>query len=132
MRIGQVARRAGIAPSAIRYYESIGLLPAPLRVSGRRDYSPDVLAQLALIARGRACGIRLEEMKRALAAGRTGSPRDIWKPLVDAKLAELAELEAQLAIRRRHLMSMRGCRCRSMENCARLVWEHVQREARGP
>ena len=40
MSIGELARRAGIRASAIRYYESIGLMPSPIRSSGRRQYDP--------------------------------------------------------------------------------------------
>ena len=49
MRIGEVARRAGVRSSRIRYYESIGLLPEPERVSGQRVYDEGVLKRLAVI-----------------------------------------------------------------------------------
>ena len=46
LTISEVARRAGLRPSAIRYYERIGILNAPPRVSGRRSYDPSVLQWL--------------------------------------------------------------------------------------
>jgi len=49
LTISEVARRAGVRASAIRYYESIKLLPPPQRVSGRRRYSEDILRQLSFI-----------------------------------------------------------------------------------
>src|SRR5687767_4899649 len=53
MSIGEVARRAGVEPSAIRYYESLGLLPEPPRAGGKRRYDASVLDWLSLIALAR-------------------------------------------------------------------------------
>ena len=76
LAIGDVARQAGIRPSAVRYYESIGLLPAPRRVSGRRRYDRNTVQLLKIvqlaqqkIAELDALIERAEQMKHILVAG---------------------------------------------------------------
>ena len=61
--IGEVASRAGVAASAIRYYESIGLLPKPERESGQRRYDESVLGRLGFIGVAQAAGFKLPEIK---------------------------------------------------------------------
>src|SRR5215203_2359679 len=68
LTIGQVARQAGLATSAIRYYESIGLLPEPERLSGQRRYAPDVLRRLGAIDVAKQAGFTLEETRALLGA----------------------------------------------------------------
>ena len=68
MTIGAVAARAGRRPSSIRYYEQIGLLPRPDRVSGRRVYGPDTVRTLAVIETGQRAGLTLDEIRDLLSA----------------------------------------------------------------
>ena len=63
LTIGEVARRAGVATSLIRYYESIGLLPEPERLHGQRRYDTDVLGRLAFIGVAQSAGFKLGEIK---------------------------------------------------------------------
>src|SRR5258708_35003930 len=72
--IGDIARQAGIRTSAIRYYEQIGLLPAPQRVNGRRRYTESALRRLAVIRFARDNGFTLAEIRR-LFAGKPYSTR---------------------------------------------------------
>ena len=60
--IGELAKRAGLATSAIRYYESIGLLPEPYRVSGQRRYGDETLQRLEFIAAAQRAGFTLREI----------------------------------------------------------------------
>jgi DNA-binding transcriptional MerR regulator len=69
MSIGEVARRAGIAPSAIRYYERLGLLPTPPRVGGKRRYDATALEWLSRIAADCDC-LRLEDCGALLDASK--------------------------------------------------------------
>jgi DNA-binding transcriptional MerR regulator len=62
MTIGQIARRAGISQSTIRYYERLGLLPAPIRSSGQRRYDDTVLQRLAVIRFAKYVGFSLTEV----------------------------------------------------------------------
>lgn len=87
--IGEAARRVGLAPSAIRYYEAEGLLDAPPRTAGRRRYGPDALRRLAFVAVGRDLGLGLGAIRDALRPGPGG-----WAAVVDAQVAGLdAEIE---------------------------------------
>ena len=62
LTIGEVARRAGVATSSIRFYESIGLLPEPERLHGQRRYRSDVLGKLAFIGVAQSAGFKLAEI----------------------------------------------------------------------
>src|SRR5262249_25374417 len=68
MTIGAVAALSGKRPSSIRYYEQIGLLPQPSRVSGRRVYGPDTVRTLAVIETGQRAGLTLDEIRALLSA----------------------------------------------------------------
>src|SRR5262245_17273507 len=62
--IGELAKQAGLRPSAIRYYERLGLVPAPPRRNGRRDYGTDALANLAVVQFARECGFTVAQTKQ--------------------------------------------------------------------
>jgi DNA-binding transcriptional MerR regulator len=85
--IGELARRAGTAPSALRYYERIGLLPRAECAGGKRHYPPATAERLALIRLYQDAGFTLKEIRRLLAAG--SRPRPSWSPLAERKIAEL-------------------------------------------
>ena len=108
--IGELAERAGLATSAIRYYESIGLLPEPYRVSGQRRYGDDALKRLEFIASAQRAGFTLREIAelsdgfdvRGLAARKL--------PEVKAELKKARE-------RKRWLDAAAECECASPEEC---------------
>ena len=95
--IGELGRRTGAAPSALRYYEEIGLLAPPTRVSGQRRYAPDAVGVVGAILFLADVGFTLAEIKQLMAA-RSASP-GAWRDLARRKLAELDEriAEAQTA-----------------------------------
>ena len=108
--IGELAERAGLAPSAIRYYESIGLLPEPYRVSGQRRYGDDTLKRLAFIAAAQQAGFTLREIAE-LSDGFDVSA------LAQRKLPEV-KAELKLARdRKRWLDAASDCDCSSPEEC---------------
>jgi DNA-binding transcriptional MerR regulator len=88
LTIGELARRAGVAASAVRYYEELGLLPAPARISGQRRYPESAARLVAAILLYRDAGFTLAEQK-ALMAPRDGAAA--WRQLAQRKLAELDE-----------------------------------------
>jgi MerR family copper efflux transcriptional regulator len=107
LRIADVARRSGFTPATLRYYEEIGLLPAPVRTAGGyRSYDDDTLARLAFIARAKQLGCTLEEISDLTLAwdgGRCGPVQDRLRRLVaekqagaQARIAELIALSAEL------------------------------------
>jgi len=96
LTIGGVARRAGVRPSAIRYYESVGLLASPPRVGGRRRYDPRVLRQLAVIGVAQQAGFTIAEIKILLHgfdAETSAAAR--WRALAERKLPEIDALIAR-------------------------------------
>jgi DNA-binding transcriptional MerR regulator len=89
LTIGELARRAGVTASALRYYEELGLLPRPARISGQRRYPESAARLVAAILLYSDAGFTLAE-QRALMAARDSAPRD-RRQLMERKLAELDE-----------------------------------------
>ncbi len=128
MRIGELARRAGIRASALRYYEQVGVLqPARRTAAGYRLYGPEVMGRLAFLRRARALGLSLDEVRRLLAERRaeTTADRDRLRHLVAHKLAEtrhrvaeLQALEQELASTYIRLLRTSGPECGHLGDCA--------------
>jgi DNA-binding transcriptional MerR regulator len=89
LTIGELAKRTGVATSALRYYEELGLLPAPGRVSGRRRYPESAVGLVGMILLLRDVGFSLRESK-ALLGSRTPAGEG-WRSLAHRKLADLDE-----------------------------------------
>ncbi|WP_336810116.1 helix-turn-helix domain-containing protein [Bosea sp. MMO-172] len=93
--IGEVATRSGIKPSALRYYEEAGLIASVSRHGLRRQFPPEVLLQLKLIAMGKSAGFSLDEIAGMF--GRNGLPelpRDVLHQKADAIDRQIHELTA--------------------------------------
>jgi DNA-binding transcriptional MerR regulator len=118
MTIGETARRVGLRPSALRYYERLGLLPAPHRVSGRRRYDDAALPRLRVIVFARGCGFTLREVA-GLFSGRPYSAR--LRMLATNKLAELELAVERLRSMQSLLRSALRCDCRSPEQCGHRI-----------
>lgn len=118
LSIGEVAARAGVRPSAIRYYESIGLLPDPERVSGRRRYGPEIVPTLAVIETAQRAALSLREIGELLAASTDGKPvGDRLRGLAESKLPEVQRLIEQAQAVERWLEAARACQCPTFEDC---------------
>ncbi|MGH3612993.1 MAG: MerR family transcriptional regulator [Pseudonocardia sp.] len=102
--IGEAARRVGLAPSAVRYYEREGLLDAAPRRDGRRAYGPEDLRRLAFIAMGRELGLGLAAIRDALHPGSAG-----WPAVVDRQVAMLDAQIARAQRARTMLLGARDC-----------------------
>src|SRR6266498_2356018 len=89
LTIGELAKRTGVATSALRYYEELGLLPAPGRVSGQRRYPESAVGLVGVILLLGDVGFSLRESK-ALLASRTQAVEG-WRSLAHRKLADLDE-----------------------------------------
>jgi len=122
MSIGEVARRAGVAPSAIRYYERLGLLPAPPRAGGKRRYGAEVLDWLSLIALAREAGFTMAEIKRLVSGSVPGTrPSARWHELASRKLAEIDAMVARAERMRALLRVVLDCGCFRLEDCSALL-----------
>ncbi|MFN7972987.1 MAG: MerR family transcriptional regulator [Acidobacteriota bacterium] len=117
MSIGDLARQSGIAASAIRYYEAIGLLPPPARVGGRRVYDDGAMARLTAIRFAKEAGFTLAEV-RQLVRGFAG---ERWTALATKKLAEIDATAARLEVARRMLRGVVACGCFDLEECGRRI-----------
>ena len=120
MKIGELAKRANLNPSAIRYYEKLGLLPAPARTSGQRRYSAESLDRVLLVRFAGEMGFSLPEVKTFLSGIRETAPvGPRWKKLAARKIVEMR----QVIVRARRLEKlMRGlshCHCSSLNECVR-------------
>jgi MerR family transcriptional regulator, redox-sensitive transcriptional activator SoxR len=119
LTIGEVARRAGVATSSIRYYERIGLLPAPERLSGQRRYEPDVLGKLGFIGMAQSAGFKLREIKVLMdGVDSDGGMAEKMRLLSSAKLVEVEELLERTRAMKGWLEVAQECGCASPAECA--------------
>jgi MerR family transcriptional regulator, redox-sensitive transcriptional activator SoxR len=133
LTIGEVARRSGVASSALRFYEERGLIASVRASSGHRRYPRSVLRRIAFIVFAQRIGLTLEEIGADLAklpADRSPTREDWarlsggWKKRVDQRIAELQTL-------RNGLTQCIGCGCLSIDKC-RLANPADQAGRRGP
>jgi DNA-binding transcriptional MerR regulator len=115
LAIGELARRAGMAPSALRYYERIGLLPPAERAGGKRHYPPSSAERLALVRLYQDAGFTLKEIRQLLAAG--SRRRASWTPLAERKIAELDARIAEAQRAKNLLKHGLGCPHRDLLTC---------------
>lgn len=115
MTIGELARRTGVATSALRYWEALGLLPTPARVSGQRRYPPSVVGLVGEILVLRDIGFTLSELT-ALVTARS-SADDSWQELHRRKLAELDQRIAQAQVARTAIAHALACPHDDIHDC---------------
>jgi MerR family redox-sensitive transcriptional activator SoxR len=120
LAIGEVASRAGLATSAIRFYEANGLISSVRNESGHRRYRADVLRRVGFIKVAQRVGLSLREIEQSLASlpsNRTPTKLDwaklatSWQPMLDERIALLESM-------REKLDGCIGCGCLSLDACA--------------
>jgi MerR family transcriptional regulator, redox-sensitive transcriptional activator SoxR len=118
--IGELARRAGVAASALRFYEDEGLLESRRSAGQQRQFRRDALRRVAFIRVAQTVGLSLKDIRDALATlplGRTPTKTDwsklsrAWQPILDERISTLLSLRDQLT-------SCIGCGCLSLKTCA--------------
>ena len=117
MRIGEVAGRAGVRVSLIRYYEDIGLLPEPDRVSGQRRYDGSVLRRLAVIDVAQRAGLSLEEIRELIEHGNDPMSERL-RELAARRVPEIDALIDRARRVRSWLEIATGCGCQTIDQCA--------------
>lgn len=118
LTIGQLAERAGVNASAIRYYERIGLMPAPARESGQRRYGETAIRRLQVIDVAKRAGFTLDDARVLLAGEDVGAPaHERVRDLAERKLPEVEALIAQAEAMRAWLLTARGCNCETLDVC---------------
>jgi MerR family transcriptional regulator, redox-sensitive transcriptional activator SoxR len=122
MKIGQLAHRANLNPSAIRYYEKMGLLAAPQRIGGQRRYPTDALHRVLLIRFATDMGFTLAEIKLFLSGLRDNTPvGPRWTKLATRKLIEVDQNLARSLKLKALLHGLLRCHCPSLQQCVRAL-----------
>jgi MerR family redox-sensitive transcriptional activator SoxR len=118
--IGEVARRVGVRPSAVRYYEQRGLIAPDGRRGGKRVYGQEAVERLALINFAKDAGFSLGEIRKLLAGFPDDTPAGArWSEMAAAKLIELDAESERIAIMRAALQRVSHCGCEDLDQCAR-------------
>lgn len=127
LTISEIANEVGLRPSAIRYYEEIGVLEPADRVSGQRRYDRTAVYRLTLIRRAQEAGFSLTEIQELF----TGFNKDVpvsarWTALSQRKLAELKEKIEGLQFMQGVLQDMvQNCTCKTLEDCGEGIFVQV-------
>jgi MerR family transcriptional regulator, redox-sensitive transcriptional activator SoxR len=118
LSIGEVAARAGLRTSALRYYEDEGLLQPTARVGGRRQYDRSAIDTLTVIRFCQQLGFTLGEIRELLTPPRGRAQKERWRGFVDAKLAELEAAAERTRTMQAVLRVSRDCDCVDLTECA--------------
>jgi MerR family transcriptional regulator, redox-sensitive transcriptional activator SoxR len=120
VNIGEIAAQSGLQASTIRYYEKLGILKSPSRISGKRVYHSEVLHQLSLVYFAKALGFSLEEITvlvKEFPGNAKASPR--WNRLATSKIQEMKDIIAKATAVQKMLEEVLQCDCAKLEDCAR-------------
>jgi MerR family redox-sensitive transcriptional activator SoxR len=118
LAIGDVARETGLTPSAIRFYEKAGLLPAPPRRSKQRRYDRAVFGRIRIIKLALEAGFTIAETRVFLSGFSPGTtPAARWRTLAARKLEEVNALMLRAQQMRSLLETSFNCRCPRLEDC---------------
>jgi MerR family transcriptional regulator, redox-sensitive transcriptional activator SoxR len=118
LTISSVASRFGLRPSALRYYEQIGILPETVRIGGQRRYDAAVLRRLAVIQRARQVGFSLDEIAQLFSGFERSTPASKrWRELAWSKLVELERAAESITTMQNLLREMARCECDALDEC---------------
>lgn len=118
LTIGEVAREAGLRTSAVRYYESVGVLPSPKRVNGQRRFGREVVRLLGTVRFAQQAGFTVAEIRTLFHGfGADVPPSARWRSLASQKLEELDALVARAERMRLALQTAMRCGCLRIEDC---------------
>jgi DNA-binding transcriptional MerR regulator len=115
LSIGELAQRADVAATTLRYYERIGLIQSPARAGGQRRYNDSIVARLDVIRLCKAAGFALEEIQLLFADDAPGRPAS--RALAQAKLAEIDARIVELKRAKDIIEWGMRCACPSIDDC---------------
>jgi MerR family redox-sensitive transcriptional activator SoxR len=122
LTIGQVARRAGVNTSHIRFYERVGVLPQPERISGQRRYRDEIVHRLSIIDIAQRAGLTLEEIAPLTGPGnRSADASGHIRRIADEKLPHIEALIERARAVRHWLEVAQSCDCQSVDVCGLFV-----------
>jgi MerR family redox-sensitive transcriptional activator SoxR len=121
LSISEAARELGLRPSAIRYYEQIGVLPSIQRTGGQRRYDATSLHRLAVIQRARRTGFTLDEIRELFFGFTSGTRAPArWQELSQRKLVELKASIDRIKTMQRLLVRLQDrCQCDTLDECGK-------------
>ena len=120
--IGEVARRVGVRTSAVRYYESRGLIAPEGRKGGKRVYGQEAVERMALITFAKELGFSLDEIRTLLTGFAPDTPAGArWSKLAAKKLEELDAATQRIEIMRAALQRISRCGCNDLDQCAHAI-----------
>lgn len=133
LTIGEVAKRAGLRTSAVRYYEDAGVLPPAARVGGQRRYDETVLARLAVIRLAQEVGFSVAEI-RALVDGfdSAGIAPERWQEMARRKLADVDALLQRAERMKLLLEASLDCGCLTLDTCQLVLGARTALQPAGP
>jgi len=111
MSIGEVARKMGLRPSAIRYYEKLGLIAKAPRAGGRRQYDDRVIERLAMVRFAKHVGFSVAEIKVLLDGVEGRPPTERWRKLAAEKVAQVDEFVSRAGSIRKLLSETLDFQC---------------------
>ena len=118
MTIGELSRRTGIRPSAIRYYEGAGLLKRPGRISGQRVYAQSAETEVQVINAARELGFGIREIRTLVESRQAPTAvTERWRALARRKLPELERLIDRATRMKDMLENGLNCGCAQIEDC---------------
>lgn len=117
--IGEVAKRSGVASSALRYYERCGLIGAGAKIGGRRHFPVSVLQRLSVIKVCQHIGFSLAEISELLNGSLAGN--GAWRRLAMSKRRDLQVRIGQMEGLLELLEQTLGCECRALDDCPQLA-----------
>ena len=118
LTIGEVARRAGVPTSSIRYYERIGVLPEPSRQGGQRRYDAEVLGRLGFIGVAQSAGFKLREIKELIHGVDADGLGEQMRALSSRRLGEVEALLERTKAVKGWLEVAQECGCATPAECA--------------
>ena len=121
LKIGDVEKQSRIPASTLRYYEDIGIIPAPERISGQRIYSQEIFKHLAFIRLAQDTGFQLKEIKMILSSDLPEIDRETWQSLAAQKLDEINALIARYTMMKELLHRGLACHCIDLDDCELLI-----------
>ena len=119
LSIGEVAARSGLATSAIRYYEELGLVQPVARQSGRRLFAESAANRMRAVTAAREAGFSLDEIRRLLNSQVEGT--EVWRDLVEEKITQLSTRIERLRAVETLLRDSLTCGCRAWDDCPILL-----------
>jgi MerR family redox-sensitive transcriptional activator SoxR len=131
MTIGELSNSTGMPSSTLRYWERIGVLPRPMRVSGQRRYTSETVNLVAVLQLAQACGFSLPEMRRLLHGFQPGTlVSERWRTSVRDHSEILKRKIAELNTMRRLLRRVERCDCVNLAECGHRASNLLDRSPR--